>query len=73
MPDNKNYLKVPRGRSVPGTFAYQSDTMPPQLNSWLREDPRDMAWHNLDSVLMPPTSVSSSNTASNGQSKGGRK
>ncbi|KAI1011050.1 hypothetical protein LB504_002181 [Fusarium proliferatum] len=52
------YIQVPREGNPPSTIAHQSNTYSEQMNAWLREDHKDMPWHNLDSIV-----TSSSNTS----------
>ncbi|KAF4333233.1 hypothetical protein FBEOM_12968 [Fusarium beomiforme] len=48
-------VPVPRRGDPPPSIVHQSTTYSDRVNTWLREDQRDMPWHIIDSIAIPST------------------
>ncbi|KAK2675384.1 hypothetical protein RAB80_007569 [Fusarium oxysporum f. sp. vasinfectum] len=62
---NPHYVQVPREGNPSPKIVHQSTTYSEQMNVWLREDHKDMPWHNIDSIVTPSTNTSESNPNTN--------
>ncbi|KAF4442585.1 hypothetical protein FACUT_1897 [Fusarium acutatum] len=49
---NPHYIKVPRGEDHSPDTQQESASFSEQMKNWLREGPKDMPWHNIDSVAI---------------------
>ncbi|EXK81293.1 hypothetical protein FOQG_14254 [Fusarium oxysporum f. sp. raphani 54005] len=60
-----HYIQVPREGNPTPNIIHQSTTYSEQLNAWLREDHKDIPWHNLDSIVTSSTDTSESGPNTN--------
>lgn len=47
---NPHYIKVPREEDLSPDTEQKHASSSDQMRNWLREDHKDMPWHNIDSV-----------------------
>ncbi|EWG44963.1 hypothetical protein FVEG_15761 [Fusarium verticillioides 7600] len=62
---NPHFVQVPRGGDTPPNIVHQSTEYSEQLNAWLREDPKDMPWNILDSIVTSSSNTSEPNPNTN--------
>ncbi|KAF5627881.1 hypothetical protein F25303_10633 [Fusarium sp. NRRL 25303] len=62
-------VQVPREGNPLPNIVHQSTTYSEQMNAWLREDHKDMAWHNLDSIVTSISDTSEPNPNTNASYK----
>lgn len=60
-----HYIQIPRKGNPTPNIVHQSTTYSEQLNAWLREDYKDIPWHNLDSIVTSSTDTSESDPNTN--------
>ncbi|CVL12246.1 uncharacterized protein FPRN_02190 [Fusarium proliferatum] len=58
-------VQVPREGNPLPNIVHQSTAYSEQMNAWLREDHKDMPWHNLDSIVTSSSSTSEPNPNTN--------
>ncbi|KAF5615505.1 uncharacterized protein FTJAE_13330 [Fusarium tjaetaba] len=63
--DSPHIIHVPRKGNPLPNIIYQSTTYSEQMNAWLREDHKDMPWHNLDSIVTSSSNTSEPNPNTN--------
>ncbi|KAF5680450.1 hypothetical protein FDENT_8389 [Fusarium denticulatum] len=62
---NTHYIQVPREGSPAPNIVHQSTAYSERVNAWLREDHKDMPWHNLATIVMSSSNTSEPNPNTN--------
>ncbi|CAJ0549748.1 Ff.00g033610.m01.CDS01 [Fusarium sp. VM40] len=60
---NPQFIQVPRDQDPSPNTAHQSTSYSKQMNAWLREDHKQMPWHNLAYVATSGTQDNSTSSS----------
>ncbi|KAH7238124.1 hypothetical protein BKA59DRAFT_514422 [Fusarium tricinctum] len=60
---NPQFIQIPRGQDPSHNTAQQSTSYSEQTNAWLREDHKQMPWHNLAYVARSGTQDNSASSS----------
>jgi hypothetical protein len=60
---NPQFIQVPHSKDPSPSIAHQSTSYSEQTNAWLRQNHKEMPWHNLAYVATPSTQDNSASSS----------